>query len=100
MTLFADPSSGDGVWEVSLNSPREQFGKNYAVLRIRDSVLSVSGDYEQYYTIGDMRYSHIIDPDTGVPVGGGSHVVCATIVGGSAAEGDARATAIVTMDLQ
>lgn len=99
MTLFADPSSGDGVWEVSLNSPREQFGKNYAVLRIRDSVLSVSGDYEQYYTIGDMRYSHIIDPDTGVPVGGGSHVVCATIVGGSAAEGDARATALVTMDL-
>ncbi len=46
-----------------------------------------------------MRYCHIIDPDSGYPVGGGSHVVCATVVGGSAAEGDARATALCCMQL-
>lgn len=99
MALFSDPVAEDGVWEVSLNAPREQFGASYAALRVRDTVLSVSGDDEQYYTINGVRYSHIIDPETGIPVGGGSHVVCATVVGGSAAEGDARATAIVTMEL-
>ena len=99
MALLSDPTSEDGVWEVSLNAPREQFGTSYAALRAGDTVLSVSGDDEQFYTIDGVRYSHIIDPDTGIPVGGGSHVVCATVVGGSAAAGDARATAIVTMDL-
>ena len=99
MALFSDPMTDDGVWEVSLNAPREQFGESYAALRVRDTVLSVSGDDEQFYMIDGVRYSHIIDPETGIPVGEGSHVVCATIVGGSAAEGDARATAIVTMEL-
>ena len=99
MALLSDPTSEDGVWEVSLNAPREQFGTSYAALRAEDTVLSVSGDDEQFYTIDGVRYSHIIDTDTGIPVGGGSHVVCATVVGGSAAAGDARATAIVTMDL-
>lgn len=99
MALFSDPMTDDGVWEVSLNAPREQFGESYAALRVRDTALSVSGDDEQFYMIDGVRYSHIIDPETGIPVGEGSHVVCATIVGGSAAEGDARATAIVTMEL-
>lgn len=99
MALFSDPMTDDGVWEVSLNAPREQFGESYAALRVRDTVLSVSGDDEQFYMIDGVRYSHIIDPETGIPVGEGSHVVCATIVGGSVAEGDARATAIVTMEL-
>ena len=99
MALLSDPSAADGMWEVSLNAPRTQFGVSYGSVCVRDTVLSVSGDYEQYYELDGVRYSHIIDPRTGTPVGEGSHVVCATVVGGSAAMGDARATAIVAMDL-
>ena len=100
LALFTNPKGKDGVWEVSLNSPREQFGSVIATLRVKNSVLSVSGDYEQYYEINGVRYCHIVNAVTGQPVGEGSHVVYATVVGGSAALGDARATAIVAMDLQ
>lgn len=100
MALFADPTRAGGVWEITVNSPRTTFSdSHYATLRARDAMLSTSGDYEQYYEIGGVRYCHIVDPDTGYPVGGGSHVVCATVVGGTAAAGDARATALCCMEL-
>ncbi len=107
MLLLADPSASDGVWEVTANAPRPlPEGSHYATLRARDMVITTSGDYEQYYEIGGVRYCHIIDPDTGYPIGTDgsrsqlSHVVCASIVGGSAAEGDARATAMCCMSLE
>lgn len=103
MLLLADPSSKDGVWKVGISSPREFSSRaDYASLRARDTVLSTSGDYEQYYELHGVRYCHIIDPSTGYPVGaspeeGGAHIVCVTVAGGGAAEGDARATAISCM---
>ena len=105
MLLLADPSSKDGVWKVGVSSPREFSSRaDYASLRARDTVLSTSGDYEQYYELHGVRYCHIIDPFTGYPVGasteeGGAHIVCVTVAGGGAAEGDARATAISCMGL-
>ena len=105
MVLLADPTRQGGVWEIGVNAPRNLSGKtSYASIRARDIVLSTSGDYEQYYEIGDRRYCHIVDPATGYPIGAspvqdGSHVVCATVVGGRAAEGDARATALCCMGL-
>lgn len=103
MALFADPTRAGEVWEITVNSPRTTFSdSHYATLRARDAMLSTSGDYEQYYEIGGVRYCHIVDPDTGYPVGSagsGSHVVCATVVGGTAAAGDARATALCCMEL-
>ena len=106
MRLFADPTRSGGVWEVSVNSPRPFFASaNYATLRLRDTAISTSGDHEQYYEYGGVRYCHIVDPATGYPIGAapgqdGSHVVCVSVVGGSAAEGDARATALSCMGLE
>lgn len=94
--VLENPTRSDGMWEISVNAPRAQMGTSYATLAVKNTTVSTSGDYEQYYEIGGVRYSHIIGRD-GVPVGGGSHVVCATVVGGTAAEGDARATALMTM---
>ena len=104
--MFADPSEKDGVWEVGVGAPRVFSERaNYASIRVRDCTFSTSGDYEQYYVLDGVRYCHIIDPDTGYPVGAapgqeGSHIVCATIAGGNAAEGDARATALCCMTLE
>ena len=99
MSLFADPTREGEIWEITVNSPRSSFRTYYyATLRARDTMISTSGDYEQYYEIDGTRYCHIIDPQTGKPVGAGSHIVCASVVGGTAAEGDARATAICCMD--
>lgn len=94
--VLENPSRSDGVWEISVTAPRDAMGASYATLYVKNTTVSTSGDYEQYYEIGGVRYSHIIGRD-GIPVGGGSHIVCATVVGGTAAEGDARATALMTM---
>ena len=101
MSLFADPTREGEIWEITVNSPRSSFQTYYyATLHARDTMISTSGDYEQYYEIDGTRYCHIIDPQTGKPVGAGSHIVCASVVGGTAAEGDARATAICCMDMK
>ena len=96
LCVLENPSRQDGIWEITVNSPREELGTSYATLSVKNTTVSTSGDYEQYYEIGGTRYSHIIGKDC-KPVGAGSHILCATVVGGSAAEGDARATALVTM---
>ena len=114
MVLLSDPSHRDTGWSVSVTSPRD-FPDNmsnewprpprpYATLRAHDIVLSTSGDYEQYYELEGTRYCHIVDPNTGYPIGAdpsqsGSYVVCATVIGGNAAAGDARATALCCMTL-
>lgn len=99
MYVFEDPAAGDGIWQVGVASPRPALGAQIGTVGAQNTTISVSGDYELYYTIGDVRYSHVMGR-SGVPVGAGSHVVCAAVVGGSAAEGDARATALVGMVLQ
>lgn len=96
LCVLENPSRQDGIWEITVNSPREELGTSYATLSVKNTTVSTSGDYEQYYEIGGTRYSHIIGRNV-QPVGAGSHILCATVVGGSAAEGDARATALVTM---
>lgn len=96
LLVLENPARSDGLWEITVNSPREELGVSYATLSVGNTTISTSGDYEQYYEIGGTRYCHIIGRD-GMPVGAGSHVLCATVVGGSAAAGDARATALVAM---
>lgn len=106
MVLLSDPSHRDTGWSVSVTSPRYfSDSMSYATLRAHDIVLSTSGDYEQYYELEGTRYCHIVDPNTGYPIGAdpsqsGSYVVCATVIGGNAAAGDARATALCCMTLK
>ena len=105
MVLLSDPSHRDTGWSVSVTSPRYfSDSMSYAMLRAHDIVLSTSGDYEQYYELEGTRYCHIVDPNTGYPIGAdpsqsGSYVVCATVIGGNATAGDARATALCCMTL-
>ena len=88
MVLLSDPSHRDTGWSVSVTSPRYfSDSMSYATLRAHDIVLSTSGDYEQYYEL------------EGAPSQSGSYVVCATVIGGNAAAGDARATALCCMTL-
>ncbi len=85
----------DGAWDLGLRNPR---GYNYyAQVDAKDICLSTSGDYEQYYAIEGKRYSHLINPFTGMPIDTGISSV--TVLGGTAAEADALTTALCAMEL-
>ncbi|MDD3375557.1 MAG: FAD:protein FMN transferase [Candidatus Omnitrophica bacterium] len=61
---------------------------------LTDMAVTTSGDYEQYYTIEQQRYSHIIDPRTGYPV---RSIKSATVVTKSAEQADAFSTALCVL---
>jgi FAD:protein FMN transferase len=60
-----------------------------------DGAVATSGNYERFTTIGDRRYSHILDPRTGRPVE--DAVLQVTVIGTSGTEADAVATALTVL---
>jgi len=56
-------------WKVAIKDPRG-IGVTGVINLVNQSV-ATSGDYEQYFMIGDKRYSHILDPRTGYPIDNG-----------------------------
>lgn len=85
-----------GEYTLGFLDPRSGGMSTYINTKIKDKCVSTSGDYENYYELGGLRYCHIIDPKTGKPVRTG--IMTATVLGGSAAEDDALTTAIMCMD--
>ena len=98
MRLFSREGNDD--WQIEVNSPRtEIFKDRYLSAKAKETGVSTSGDYENYFMLEGRRYCHIINPFTGYPVNAspiedGSGVVSASVFGVSALEGDAISTAI------
>jgi FAD:protein FMN transferase len=65
-----------------------------AALMIHDRAVATSGDYRRGFEIGGRRYSHIVDPRTGIPA---DEVISSTVVAPDAAEAGALATAFSVM---
>jgi thiamine biosynthesis lipoprotein len=55
------------LWQVGIQHPRKPGGL-MAVVPLKNSSISTSGDYEIYYEKKGKRRTHIIDPRTGTPV--------------------------------
>ncbi|OQX93060.1 MAG: hypothetical protein B6I17_04460, partial [Tenericutes bacterium 4572_104] len=53
-------------WSIGITHPREQ-GELLDVAYLKDISIATSGDYEKYFKNKDKRFSHIIDPVTGLP---------------------------------
>ena len=64
---------------------------------VDNASVATSGNYEQYVEIDNIRYSHNIDPRSGLPVKG---IKSVTIVSPSAELSDALATAVSVMGRQ
>ena len=78
-------------WRVAiapLDSPGDFPGRT---IWLSDAAVSTSGDAEQHLEIGGVRYSHIIDPKTGLALQGRSSV---TVMAPDATASDALATAV------
>ena len=69
-------------WRVAIERPDAQGRSIQTTVVLNNAAIATSGDYRNYFEIGDRRYSHIIDPKTGRTIGQwrgfgiGSHCRC------------------------
>lgn len=83
-------------WRIGIQSPLDP----QAVIRVAalsEQAMATSGNYEQYFQIGEKTYSHIFDPATGYPQ---EVVVSASVIAPTAEEADAYATALTVLGSQ
>ena len=65
IAVSGPPPDADG-WKIAIAPLQEDATTEGPSLILRDAAVSTSGDAEQYVEIDDKRYSHIVDPRTGI----------------------------------
>jgi len=83
-------------WTIGIADP-DQRTQSFSALNISDMAIATSGNYEKYATINGKRYSHTIDPKTGLPVSG---IKSVSILCKSAELADALATPVTVMGVK
>lgn len=83
------------VFNLGIQDPDGATGSSIAVVQATDISLVTSGIYERCFFIGDTRYHHILDPQTGLP--SDSDLASVSILDVSSMDADALATACVVL---
>ena len=100
-TLYAIGSPpSQQAWEIAIRHPRSAKVEDdanqdeetiLATVALRDEALSTSASYEKYIEIQGKKYSHLLDPRSGIPAEG---MLSATVIAPTAAESDALSTGV------
>ncbi|SEB14679.1 FAD:protein FMN transferase [Pedobacter hartonius] len=83
-------------WTIGIADP-DQRTQSFSALNISDTAIATSGNYEKFAIINGQRYSHTIDPKTGLPVSG---IKSVSIICKSAELADALATPVIVMGVK
>ncbi|MFI5162154.1 MAG: FAD:protein FMN transferase [Sphingobacteriales bacterium] len=83
-------------WTVGIVNPNVK-GEAFSHLSFQDMAVATSGNYEKYVLIDGKKYSHTIDPRTGLPVTG---IKSVTIITTNAEIADAMATPVMIMGIE
>lgn len=83
-------------WTIGIVSP-DKSDLPFSYLNITGLAVATSGNYEKFVMIDGKRYSHTIDPKTGLPVHG---IKSVTIISPNAEIADAMATPVMIMGVK
>lgn len=92
---LGDPPPGREGWEVAVPVNRQNPELGHLLILASNRTITTSGDMFQFITIDGVRYSHIIDPHTGV---GSTAQQQATVISRNGAWADAYASALTLME--
>jgi thiamine biosynthesis lipoprotein len=92
--VVSAPPTGEAGWVIGIAPLESTDTRPSRYLLLRDSAVSTSGDAHQYVEIGGVRYSHIVDPRTGLGMIGRKSV---TVVAGDCTTSDSLATAAAVL---
>lgn len=93
---FSDAPPGQRGWKIGIDSYDSASAPFTRVVQLQNAAVSTSGDTEQHLDAGGVRYSHIINPETGV---GLTTPVTVTVIARHGIDADAMATAISVLGL-
>ena len=80
-------------WSLGISKPEGSETELYTTITVSDLAVATSGSYNNYFTLENTNYSHIINPKIGYPI---KHdLVSATVVADDCATADAIATAVM-----
>ncbi len=83
-------------WTVGIVNPLNK-EKVFATIPIQDGAVVTSGTYEKYALINNKKYSHIIDPRTGIPT---TEIASVTVFAPKAEMANGISTSIAVMGIQ
>jgi thiamine biosynthesis lipoprotein len=83
-------------WTIGIAHP-DNARSAFSWLNISDLAIATSGNYEKYILIDGKKYSHTINPKTGLPVAG---IKSVTIISPYAEIADAMATPVMVMGVK
>ncbi len=89
-------AKNDKAWKIGIADPDKKSGY-IAWLELSNTSIVTSGNYEKYVTINGKKYTHIINPKSGMPVEG---VKSVTILSPDAELSDALATSVFVMGVE
>jgi thiamine biosynthesis lipoprotein len=83
-------------WTIAVSDPNNAH-QAFSYMEISNMAVATSGNYEKFVMIGGKKYSHTINPRTGLPVGG---IKSVTIITTNAEIADAMATPVTIMGVK
>lgn len=88
-------------WTVGIEEPEETAGEGGTLNRtiaLLDKALATSGNYKKFYVEEGKKYTHIIDPRTGLPTK--NSLLSASVMAPDCMTADAYATAFMVMGVE
>ncbi|WP_117235202.1 FAD:protein FMN transferase [Vibrio maerlii] len=86
----------EGVkWRIAIEKPSVEERAIQDIIEPGDMAVATSGDYRNYFERDGIRYSHIINPNTGKPIS--NKVVSVTVVDKSSMTADGLATGLMVL---
>jgi FAD:protein FMN transferase len=82
-------------WTIGIADP-ESKDKIFSYLNITDMAIATSGNYEKFILVNGRKYSHTINPKTGLPIRG---IKSVTIISPNAEIADAMTTPVMIMGI-
>lgn len=95
LTTWGAQPNGE-PWTIGIADPNAK-EQPFSYFNISNISVATSGNYEKYVMIGGKKYSHTIDPKTGLPVSG---IKSVTIICPNAEIADAMATPVTVMGVR
>jgi thiamine biosynthesis lipoprotein len=92
--VFSNPPPGEQGWKIGIDSLDDAHAPFTRVMVLANAAVSTSGSSEQHLDVSGIRYSHIVDPETGFGI---TKSITATVIAPRGINADSMATAVTVL---